>query len=166
MKAFFAAAVLFTSMTGFAESSAEKFFGTYEKIKKLYGETSCFESFAIKKDSDSTVGFYTPNTSDEPIINAELNGIPRKSKGSHGEAFSAREGEDTVTLENGILTFKYHGTTTSKYLPELEFVSVEDETIAVELKGTALLLARITSEKDGHGEIASEGKALCEYIKK
>ncbi len=163
VKAFLATAILMTSVSGFAATSINDFVGTYQLAdQKAEGDAFCFQQITISRENDGTIGVYRENTSYGPLISAELNGSPRKSSGSHGEAMSSRKGKDTVTLKNNILTFEYSGTTSMLGVP----VSRESDTISAKLAqgGKALAVTRTTSEGPIVG-FGKNSKALCAYTR-
>lgn len=163
VKTIIASAILMTSVSGFAATSINDFIGTYQLAdKKVEGDTFCFSQITINQEDDGTIGIYREDTSYGPMINAELNGSPRKNSASHGEAMSSRKGKDSVTLKNDVLTFEYSGTTSLLGVP----VGRESDTISAKLAqgGKSLAVTRTTFEGPIAG-IGKKGKALCAYTK-
>lgn len=158
------AAILMTGTSVFAASPASKFMGNFSLVdSKIDGETFCFQGITIAEEDDGLISLYRSDMSGYgPMISAELNGEPRENSASHGEALSGRKGKDTVTLENGVLTFKYKGVNNFMGIPTTR----ESDTISIALAkdGKTLAVTRSTFEGPVVG-IGKKAKALCAYQK-
>lgn len=161
MKSVLATAVLLASTSAFAAPTIKNFIGTYDLVaNQVEGETFCFPRITISEEDDGTIGLYREDSSYGPMIHAELNGPLRSDSGSHGEALGGRKGKDSVTLDNGVLTFEYRGTQTFMGVPagrESDKISI---TIAKD--GKTLAVTRTTFEGPISG-IGKKAKALCGY---
>jgi hypothetical protein len=155
MKVLLLASLAALSFQAFASNNIKDFVGRYDLIEQsVDGDTFCFEKVMISHRGN-IVDVFREVTSYGPMFSAELNGAPRETSGSHGEAGSSRKGEDTITLKNGVLTASYKGSVRVAGIP----VSRESDSLEISLSSDKKGINVTRTTREGF----SKGKASCRY---
>nr|BFD60661.1 hypothetical protein CKG001_27680 [Bdellovibrio sp. CKG001]BFD64075.1 hypothetical protein BdHM001_27560 [Bdellovibrio sp. HM001]BFD68266.1 hypothetical protein HAGR004_32880 [Bdellovibrio sp. HAGR004] len=142
-----------------ALASADQFAGTYRLTSsQVEGDTFCYDSFTIEVNGNEA----SFNRDGYMIYSGEVNGPKRKVSYSHGEALSSTKGYEQVTLEKGVLSFQFKGTSSFVGVPATR----EESTISMKLSqdGSKLTLLRKEFEGVAFG-LGKKAAASCQYTR-